>query len=484
MENSPNPQAFPLENRSDRRLQWLPMINSAQPREEDEGGLNLGQVVGALKRRIPVILGVAMAVTALATLRALSSKPVYQSGFELLTKPVTAESQVISSVPQTLGSKDQQQPPAADKPVDSTTLKLLKSPKILTPIVDKLKPTYPTLSYAELSTNLVVTPVPSSTILAVSYQDGDSQKVSAILKLVSEAYLQYSLEERLADVRQGIDFVNAQLPQLQQRVETIQDRLQTFRQQYNLIDPESTGKQLSDQTNTVSQQRLDTQIKLNEARALYTDLQNLLSQSDNPSSVTLNSNTRYQALLSQVLNVEGEIAKESSLFKEDTPNVQVLEEQKQNLMPLLQREGRRVQEEVASKIRELEYRDRILAEATTQLSQRVKQLSVVSRQYTDIQQELKIATENLNQFLTKREALRIDAGQRKVPWQILTPPGDPVPSAANVKRTAMLGAILGVLLGIGVALLLEKLSSILHTQEEVKEVSKFPVLGTIPLRRT
>lgn len=478
MENSHNSQIHPLDNRNDRRFQWLPMQSPAQPNEDDEGGLNLGQVVGALKRRVPVIIGVAIAVTSLATLRASSSKPVYQSGFELLTKPVTAESQVISSVPQTLGSRDQEQ--SADKPIDSTTLRLLKSPKILTPIADKLKATYPTISYGELAANLVVTPVPGSEILAVSYQDGDPKKVSAILKLASEAYLQYSLEERLADVRQGIEFVNAQLPQLQQRVETIQDRLQNFRQQYNLIDPESTGKQLSDQTNTVSQQRLDTQIKLNEARALYNDLQSLLSQSDSPSSATLNSNARYQALLSQILNVEGEIAKESSLFKENTPNVQVLEEQKQNLMPLLQREGRRVQEEVASKIRELEYRDRILAQANNQLIQRVKQLSVVSRQYTDIQQELKIATENLNQFLTKREALRIDAGQQKTPWQILTPPTDPVPSSANVKRTAMLGAILGILLGVGVALLLEKLSSILHSPEEIKEVSKFPVLGTIP----
>lgn len=245
--------------------------------------------------------------------------------------------------------------------------------------------------------------------------------MKAILKLVADSYLKYSLEERLADVRQGIEFVDVQVPQLQKRVNAAQDRLQSFRQRYDLIDPDTTGKQLADWTNTVGQQRLDTQIKLNEARALYNDLQKLLSRSDDPASTALSSNTRYQALLNQILAVEGDLAKESSLFKDDTVNVQVLKEQQQNLIPLLQREGRRVQEEVASNIRGLEDRDRILGQADSQLSQRVKQLSVVSRQYTDIQQELKIATDNLNQFLTKREALRIDAGQRKTPWQILTP---------------------------------------------------------------
>jgi len=288
-----------------------------------------------------------------------------------------------------------------------------------------LKAKYPTITDYELAASLSITPVPSSEILAVTLQDTNPEKVKAILKLVADSYLKYSLEERLADVRQGIEFVDVQVPQLQKRVNAAQDRLQSFRQRYDLIDPDTTGKQLADWTNTVGQQRLDTQIKLNEARALYNDLQKLLSRSDDPASTALSSNTRYQALLNQILAVEGDLAKESSLFKDDTVNVQVLKEQQQNLIPLLQREGRRVQEEVASNIRGLEDRDRILGQADSQLSQRVKQLSVVSRQYTDIQQELKIATDNLNQFLTKREALRIDAGQRKTPWQILTPPGDP-----------------------------------------------------------
>ena len=480
MENQQNSQPLSSETRLDRRFQWLPSINPANSSEEDEGGLNLGQVLGALKRRLPVIVGVTIVVTSAAMLKALTSKPVYQAGFEILTRPVTAESQVISSVPQTLNSKEGQQQTQPEKTLDATKLKLLKSPKVLSPIADQLKTQYPSLTEDDLAATLSITSAPSSEILTVSFQDADPGKVKAVTKLVAASYLNYSLEERLADVRQGIDFVNAQLPQLQQRVEAVQDRLQTFRQQYDLIDPDTTGKQLADQTSTVGQQRLDTRIKLNEARALYNDLQGLLSRSADPASIAFTNNARYQALLTQILTVEGDIAKEASLFKDDTPNVQLLKGQQQNLMPLLRREGQRVQGEVASNIRALEDRDRILAQAATQLSQRVKQLSVVSRQYADIQQELKIATDNLNQFLTKREALRIDAGQRKAPWQLLTPPGEPVPSAANVKRTTLLGVILGLLMGVGVALLLDKLSSVLHDPDEIKEASKLPVLGVIP----
>jgi len=470
-------QPLPIEA-SVKRLPWLPLPSA--PQEQDEGGLNLGQVFGTLRRKIPIIAGVATVVASGAVLRAMSSTPTYASSFEILTKPVTVETQVLSSVPQTLSNKEQASD--ASVPIDQTKLKLLKSPSLLTPIAKQLKSKYPGISSDELAANLIVTPLPNSEILNVAYQDKNRDKVKDILNLVSAAYLKYSLDERLADVQQGIDFVDAQLPQLEKRVENIQDKLQSFRQQYNLIDPDSASKQLADQTASIAQQRLEAQVRLNEARALYTDIQRQFSQRSNESvaSSALSENPRYQALLNQLLDIESQIAKESSLFREDTPNIQVLRDQKNNLLPLLEREGERVEDSLASRIRELESRNQILAQTEQVLIQRVKNLSIVSRQYADIQQELKIANENLNQFLTKREALRIDAGQKKTPWQILTPPGEPVPSATNVKRSAMLGVILGLLLGVGVALLLDRLSNVIYTSKEAKLASKLPVLGVIP----
>jgi len=470
-------QPLPIEANASR-LKWLPLPSA--PQDSDEGGLNLGQVFGALRRKLPVIAGVATVVASGAVLRAMSSTPTYASSFEILTKPVTVETQVISSVPQTLSNKEQTV--ASNTPVDETKLKLLKSPSLLAPIAKQLKSKYPDITSDELAANLVVLPLPNSEILNVAYQDKNRDKVKDVLNLVSAAYLKYSLDERLADVQQGIDFVDVQLPQLEKRVEKIQDRLQSFRQQYNLIDPDSASKQLADQTATIAQQRLETQVRLNEARALYADIQSQFSQRSNErvTSSALSENPRYQALLNQLLEIESQIAKESSLFREDTPNIQVLRDQKNNLLPLLEREGERVEDSIASRIRELEARNQILAQSEQTLIQRVKNLSIVSRQYADIQQELKIANENLNQFLAKREALRIDAGQKKTPWQVLTPPGEPVPSPTNVKRSAMLGVILGLLLGVGAALLLDRLSNVVHTSKEAKLASKLPLLGVIP----
>ncbi|MFB2839409.1 GumC family protein [Floridanema evergladense] len=469
----------------DRRFQKLPQANySPSGKDSDEeGGLNIGQVVDALRRRVLIIAGMAVVVAVAASVKARDTKPTYQASFEILTKPVTVETEVISSVPQTLSNKEGQQAP--EKGVDPTKLKVLKSPTVLSPIAKKLEPEYPDISYDEIAVHLVVTPDPASEILAVSYQDKDPKKVKAILDLVAEAYLKYSLEERLADVRQGIQFVDAQLPQLQKRVQAIQDQLQGFRQQYNLIDPDSQGKQLTDQIAKVGQQRFDIQVKLNETRTIYQNLsQELAKQEDgSAASSVLSGNANYQKLLTQILDIKAQAAKDGSVFQDISPKIQALRDQEKNLLPLLKSEGQRVEAELAAKIRELEAQDQFLAQTETDLNQRIKGLSAISRKYTDIQRELKISTDNLDQFLTKREALRIDAGQRKTPWQILTPPTAPTPSSADVKRSGILGAVLGLLLGVGVALLLEKLSGAIRTADQIKPLAKLPILGVIPYNK-
>ena len=473
MQSKPYPQAN--SQKSDiKRSETVNLVHLSPP--DDEGGLKLGQILQSLQRQLPLIVGVTVMVTTLGLFRSLTSKPTYQASFEILAKPITEETRVISAV--TLSNREVVN---GKNSVDPTTLKLLKSPKVINPIVDQLKSKYPDINYESLSASLILK-VLEDEILNVSYEDKDSTKVKAILDLVSNAYLEYSLEERLAEVRLGIDFVDSQLKEVQERASKLQDQLQSFRQQYNLIDPESTSKQLAAQISTVSQQRLENKIKLDEAYALMLDLDSQLANpsSNSKVSVAFQDNARYQSLLSQIQGLEIQIAKDLSVFQESTDKIKVLRDQQTNLLTLLSQEAERTKELLTSRIRELESRSEILSQAEEQLNQQVKQLSIVSRQYTDIQQEIKITNDNLNQFLTKREALRIDAGQRKTPWQILTPLKDPVASSSDTKRSALLGAILGLLLGIGVALLRDKLSNLLRTPNEVKDISKLPMLGVIP----
>ena len=466
--------------------QPLPLAKVAQFNESDEGGLNLGQVLGAIRRRVILVIGVTAVMAAAGGFKALKETPIYQAKFEILTKPLTVESEVVSSVPQTLGNQRGELTGSTKGGVNETKIRVLQSPKVLSPIVEQLKTRYPNITYDTVAGSLSIKNSEKATdILEVGYQSPDPNLVKDVLALVSKAFLNYSLEERQIDIRRGLKFVEEQLPKLQSRVQTQQERLQRIRQNNNLINPEQTGTQVSSQIATYKNQKLDIQIQIKEAQALYVNLQKELEKQpiELAAARVLNESPRYQKIITNLQEIDTQIAKESARFLEASPIIERLREQRQKLIPLLKQEGEQVERETAARIRELEGRNQSLAQTIDSLEQQIKQLSVVNRGYNEIEQESKIASDNLNQFLAKREALRIDAAQKQVPWQLLAPIGEPQPSSSNFKKNIILGTVVGMLLGLGVAIFVDKLTNIIYTSKEVKDLTKLPLLGVIPFEK-
>ncbi len=446
---------------------------------EEEGGLELGQIFSVFRRRIFLIAGITTVVATGAVLKALVDKPTYEASFEILSESVTLETRIISNLnPETLSNQEN-----LEASVDEAKLRILKSPRVLEPIVQALNSQYPRITYRSLFNNLTVKPT-SEDILVVSYRGLEPGIVNDVLEEVSNAYIEFSLRDRQSDIQRGITFVDEQLPQLRDRVNLLQSDLESLRQENNLIDPLLEGEQLSSQIGGLQQEKTSLNVQLDEAQQLYTSLQQELNQNGALAAATvLVEDPRYSELLDQVLGVDSQIAQQSALLLEESPEIQTLQAQRENLIPLVQQEGQRIQQLLASRIRELSFRGQAVDDAIQSLNQRIQQLSSVARQYSDIQRELEIATDNLNEFLTQRESLRIEIAQRQAPWELLTQPGRPRASVASAKRNLVLGTVLGLLIGTGVALVIDKFSSLVRTPKEIKEITRLPLLGIIPLNQ-
>lgn len=500
MRNKRYPQQLSPEMNG-KQPQSLPFIYTHQTEEGDEGGLNLGGLLAAIRRRILIVAIGTTAVAGAAVSLALTSSPTYVSKFELLTKPVTAEDKVVSSSRRDDDNKEE----SSSSELDETTLKVLQSPKLMSPITQKLQLRYPGSKTPQLAIKLL----PKTQILEVSYQDPDAEKVRFVLNTAAEAYLKYSLEERQTETNLGIKFVEAQLPQLQQRVEILQGQLQSFRQQHDIINSEAQSQQLANRLDQIEQKRLDTQTQLSRTQAFYTSLQKQLRLQANEAEAVsdLSESPRYQKLLNQLQDVETQIATKSAQYKGDNPIIQVLVIQKQNLLRLMDQQERRILGKLSTttvdsldsaspdsarlreiqkfldatkQIQVLEAQNQVLTKAESALGQRVKQFPALVRRKDDLERQLKIAADNLNHFLAEREALRIDAAQKQVPWQILTPPDEPQNTAPTAKRNLILGIPLGLLLSMGVALLIDKFNNVFYNPDEVKDKTRLVIVGEIP----
>ncbi|MBW4580839.1 MAG: polysaccharide biosynthesis tyrosine autokinase [Tildeniella nuda ZEHNDER 1965/U140] len=473
-----------------------------QPTGSEEEKWDLGWLGAVLRRRALLIASVSLGTIAVASgllfFMSSSTPPKFSGRFQLLVEPVTAEQQQARSAARAQGAETIQpeQINIQQSSLDyETQIRILQGPKLMNPIVKQLQTRYPDITYEQLINSLKIARLTTLTadkreqgtkLIEVSYQDSDPQKVQYILEQVSSAYLRYSLKERQSSIRQGVKFIDSQLPQLRQRVNALQGQIQALRERYTIVDPDLQGQQLTQRAGTLGQQQADSQTQLAETQAKQRTLQQQLQNSNLQSVV--GEAAYYQALLTQYQQIESQLAIESARLQPGNPTLQALEEKRQKLQSVLRQEADRVVGKASDSITVATARDRAIAQSGAEVNQKIQQLPNVARQYTDLQRELVIANESLNKFSSRQEALEIDAVQQEVPWELIRPPelvkdqlGKPINVDATSKvRFLALIAILGLLLGVGVGFLVEISKDVLQTTDEVKRSAQLPLLGNIP----
>jgi succinoglycan biosynthesis transport protein ExoP len=488
-----------------KQHQFSPQLYKDQPDESDGENFDLSWLFAVIRRRVPLMAAVAIVLSGISGFLIIkSSRQIvkdYEGRFRLLVEPVTAESKLARQflLAQT-GGADLDKGIENNSFVDYETLiRVLKSHKLMIPLVEQLQKQYKSINYEFLNSKLSIVRVSYekdgkqavTKILEVRYKDREQKKIIFVLKQVAEAYLKYSIVERRTSIDQGITFIEGQLPEMQKRVDTLQARLEKLRQDDNVFDPTIEARGLADQAGSLQKEKIQNKMELDGTISLYKTLQAQL-EADDPIPVLMMDQRSYEGFLAQIQQVNSEIAQKRANYREDSSPILALREKQQELLRLARQQAQDVVlEKIATQIRSLQKRDQALAEAQSLLNKRLGELSASARQYDGLTKELEVVTESLKKFLAKREALQIDAAQQEAPWQLIVPPdlvrdpvGQPIPATeSKAKKQLMLAIVLSTLLGIGVGFLVEVLNTVFHTPEEVKGATKLPLLGVIPLAK-
>lgn len=488
-------------------------------------GLNLGPILRMVRRNIVWILIPAAIGGGAAVFLAKSSPLVYEGSFEILVEPITSQGR--STDPSAL-SRDEARQEGASSVDYPTLLQVLQSPEMLSRIATKIQEKYPDVTLDSLQKdiakkNLVIERVgtnllDSTRTIHVSYKGEKPERVQFLLEEMKDVYLNFSLEDRKTNISSGVEFIEDQLPKLQERVSQLEAKLQDLKQRYRITNPTSEGDAVSKQLRDVQTLRMDTQRLLSEQESLFSSLKAQLNLTPNQglAAAALTRNPRYQDVLNQLKRVQADIEVKLARFNEESPIVQSLRKQEKNLNDLLARETQSTLAQsapnVATNSQVLAFQDDIRLDLIRQmvtadtarrslrvrydevlktevyLDQQVQQFPSIVRQYNDLQQQLDIATKSLNQLLLQRETLRVEAAQKKLPWETIAEPrletdaqGKLVASRGKSAQTLpVLGLGAGLVVGLALALLLERWANVFRGVADVKDAIDAPLLGTIP----
>jgi capsular exopolysaccharide synthesis family protein len=444
--------------------------------QEQSDGLGFKSFFELLQRRAIVIVAVISAGMTGVTYLTMTQKSIYGGNFQILVEPVNNDDQAEKiKLTDSYFSK-----PGLDY---ESQIQVLKSSELLEPIIKKSRESYPNITYNSLISSLNIRRIGTTKIIEISYQSSDRQEIQFVLNTFSEFYLKYSLNKRKTKLNQGVQFVNQQLPDIQNRVTQLQKELQIFRQKYNFISPESQSGIITGSLQSLTQQRLSVNQQLAAAKNNYLRL-----QAPEEQLAILNDAPLYQQLIVQQRQLDTQISGELARFQTDNPVIQTLQDKRNNLLPIINAEAKRILNtriaQAAVLVRKIEVDNQQLTQAEQQLQSELKQLPILSRQYADIQRNLQLANESLTRFLAKREQLQIDVAQTEIPWELIQAPAQSrYPISPDTTRNLLLGFVASSLLGFGVAKIMEDIDNTYHSIENLQDKIGVPLLGSIPFNK-
>jgi capsular exopolysaccharide synthesis family protein len=491
---------------------------------------NLRPYFRTFRRKSWLIAGITSVTTFIALFASATESQVYTGNFYLLVEPITSAGKLTD--PTTLtrtGGVPNEELFALDYP---TNLAFLQSPgmtsRIAQDVHNKISQdiygkdfnrSVPAI-WEDLRENLTVQRIgegkDATKIFEVTYKGTNSQEVLAVLQTAADTFLNYSTQDRDTNIKAGIKFIEQQLPSLQQRLNNLKSQQQKLRQQNELIDPIAKSEELLTQISKLNEQVISNQSQLDAKKKLYNVLQQQLKLTPQQAlaAAALSQDPERITLLRQLQEIENQLAVASAIYTSKSPQLQTLQDKRQNLVNLLDRKTQQILNQnslyveknssvlafqdptrlklidqlvdTANQIQMLEVNGQSLSIAKNTLESEAGKLPSVANQYSAMERQIELTNQILDKLLMQRETLKVEAAQ-ELPWKLISPPqipldadGQPLGESPGRRRTVALGAVSGLLLGMILAILLEKRRDTFYTSKDIQDIFSLPVIGEIP----
>ncbi|MEH2139929.1 GumC family protein [Nostoc sp.] len=486
-----------------------------------QSAVDIRQLSTILLRRRFLIFGVSCVVMSATSLLAVIAKPAYQSNMQILVNSNLSQGAQSNNIPV---EADTQVTDSNSLVVDSTTqMKLMLSYKLLQKAVDLLHSDYPDITLADINgqtkqnkkSPLEVTPEEGgiganqvfSQVFKVSFHDEDPVKAQKTLQALQKVYQNYNKEQQKERLNHGLAFVNTRLPEIKKEVSKAEKNLEQFRKKHKLLDPEIQSKILLESLADIQNQLQSTRANLQDANARYDNLEQQIASSSQQNeliSSRLNQSSRYQTLLSEIQKTELTLAKERLRYTDDYPSVQKLKQQRQSQLSLLRQEVKSITTSskgepllkgqmvgvdptlidefilVQTTVLGLTANEKNLAESEQRLRSDLNKYPSLIAEYNRLLPKVESSHKTLEQLLQVQQSLGLKIAQEGYNWQILTEPTLGTYMGSNRLLLLLGGAIIGPILGILAALILEKFNDAIYCAGDLKKLTNLRVLGSVP----
>lgn len=484
------------------------MISESYPTKEIE--IDLQKYWLVLKRRWYIIAFICGLTTALAVAAATQKKLLYRAEAKLLFE---SSDQVSSLVGLEGGSREVKSLTDRNDPLD-TQVEIFESIPVAQQVVEELQlegSPGELLEPSAFLSSLDVRAIPGTDVLRVSYTSLDPVVAASVVNTIMDVFVQNNIQINRSAAVAAQDFILDQLPESESEVSEAEKELGRFKEANSIVDldqeAQNTVGEISNLNNSLTQLRA----QIAETTAKKSEIQQRLNLAPQEAyEVGLVSEAPgVQEVLQELQSVQSELATARTRYDEIHPEIAGLRRQESALSALLQSriglvlgaeqfslpvddlQSGELESGLISDFLQLDaeqaglqerFQELLNAQSTQQA--RAQVLPGLERQQRELERKLNAAQTTYETLLSNFQQARVLENQNVGNARVVSPALVPQGSIATSDKTYLLaGGLIGFLLGIAVAFLIDFLDRSVKTVKEAQSLYGYPLLGVIPACR-
>ncbi len=329
--------------------------------------------------------------------------------------------------------------------------------------------------------NLSIKPVANTKTVHIAYSDKHPAMAKLVANAIVQAYIDEILEIKLANSNYSLQWMTSKANEERKKLEGAELALQKYVRNNDLVTVENKLAVYPQRLAEFSSQLSKTQAELKEYEALYSQIKKLGENYDNVEMIPLFADNKVlQGLREKLFQTEQKIKDLSKKYGYKHPVMINAKAERDLLVKEKRFEVNRIIESTRNSYELTKTRERNLTQLLTKTKSELLDINERFTQYSIMKREVdtsRVLYDALSASIKKASVT--EQSQDINIWVVKKANLPGAPSKPQKKRNLMLGLILGLFGGIGLAFFIEYLDNTVKDGKELEQRFGLTVLGTI-----
>ncbi|MCI5116693.1 MAG: polysaccharide biosynthesis tyrosine autokinase [Candidatus Electrothrix sp. LOE1_4_5] len=329
----------------------------------------------------------------------------------------------------------------------------------------------------KLQDSLRISPVRNSELIQLSIESPDPQLSADIINTAMEEFVQMLMDTNIQSSKNAAQFLEKQIQTAQIKLEQSEKKLNDFSRQAGLVS-------MDPKLNLIMRQLEELNDALAIARTERISKESLYQQAisrNNQSLPQILQDDLIKQLKAEHFLLAGEYQDLSTTFKPAYPKMRQLKAKIDDISQRIREEKLFIIESIKNDYEAARKKQEYLEVKAEEQKQRAIALNDRATQYKILLRETETNKSIYESLLQRAKEIEATLGAAVTNITIVDYSRVPLyPSSPKVARNLILGLLLGLFSGMGLAFLLEYLDDTIKSPEELIEKFHIPVLGLIP----